>query len=61
MFFVQLHGKWANWGRYNLYFEACLLLKKRTLIFFFWFCRNCHATIPEHIQVDPIGGLNLKV
>ena len=29
MFCVQLHGKYAHWGRYNLYFEALkgLLLK----------------------------------
>ena len=30
MFCVQLYGKWARWGHYNLYFEALkgLLLKK---------------------------------
>ena len=22
MFCVQLHGTWAHWGRYNLYFET---------------------------------------
>ena len=22
MFYVQLYGKWAWWGGYNLYFEA---------------------------------------
>ena len=29
MFCVQLYGKWARWGHYNLYFEALkgLLLK----------------------------------
>ena len=49
MFCVQLYGKWASWGHYNLYFEALkgLLLKKHTLIFSD-FCRKCHATIPEY-------------
>ena len=29
MFFVQLYGKWAHWGRFNVHFEALkgLLLK----------------------------------
>ena len=38
-----------------------LLLKRAPYFFFSDFCRKCHATIHEDNQVDPIGGLNLKV
>ena len=60
---VQLYGEKACWGHYTLYFEALkgFITQKRTLIFFSDFCRKCHTAIPEHNQVDPIGGLNLKV
>ena len=35
MFWGQLYGKWARWGRYNLYFEASkVLLLKNALNFF---------------------------
>ena len=61
MFCVQLYGKWVRWGCYNLYFEALQgLLFWKAPIFFISVLRKCHAAIPEHNQVDPLGGLNLK-
>ena len=41
MFCVQLHGKWAHWGYYDLYFEALKgLLLKNASFFFFIFAEN---------------------
>ena len=62
MFCVQLYGKWAHWGCYNLYSEALKeLLIKNTQIFWISLSQKCHACIPEYNEVDPVGGLNLKV
>ena len=48
MICVQLYGKWARWGRYNLYFEALIFTKTRTLFFFFFFLIFAENVIPEH-------------
>ena len=37
MFCVQLYGKWACWGCYNLYFEDIKALLLKTHLIFSWF------------------------
>ena len=62
IFCVQLHGKWARWGHYNLYFEALkgLLLKNTPKFFFLTFAENVTLLSLNIIKLIPLGASTLK-
>ena len=62
MFCVQLYGKWARWGQYNLYFEALkgLLLKKCTLFFFLIFAEKVTLLSQNIIKLIPLESSTSK-
>ena len=58
---MQLYGKWARWGRYNLFFEAFKgLLLKIAPYFFLFFAENVTLLSLNIIKLIPYGASTSK-
>ena len=61
MFCVQFYGKWAHWGRYNIYFEALKgLLLKNAPYFFLAFAENVMLLSLNIIKLILLGASTSK-